>query len=301
MSKHNDSLLEPRRNVVDCFCANCCTVDCAMFDNTHSTGTTVDNCWEILMSEVRAQLRASDSNTRHCRASDLQLLASSEAFASQGDNYYPVDLVHPMNLVGVSQPVHDTALSYSVSSFVPISPMRSSRFTTPSATASSLLLQSKLTTTVGSQMLSSPVLFVRPCSTHILSSAHNQSANLTEQWKGNDVRGRTAIAKLGSSGAGQSMLPHKTKVELKPRKDAKKALKLTTAKPKSAAVIRPSRYDVLSGRGGVTNKHEGNVWFRNEARKLRSAYRGSNTTRDDKMRLSRVCVSIVLVHAPFLE
>ena len=311
MSKQdNDSLLELCRSVgrhgeqtssiVECFCANSCTVDCTMLDNTLAD-KTVDNCWEILMSEVRAQLRASDWNTRNCRASELQLLACSEAFDGLEDNFYPVDFVYPMDLVTVRQPGHDTALSYSMSSFVPISPMRSSRFTTPSTTASSVLLQSKSITTFENQMFPSPVLFVEPCSSHLLSSAHDQSANSTEQWIGYDIQGRDTVVNHNSSGASQSILPHKTNIEPKPRKAAKTSPRKKAAKPKPAAVIRPSRYDVLSGRGGAINKHEGNVWFRDEARKLRSAYRGRNTTRDDKIRLSQVRVSIVFVRATFFD
>lgn len=52
--------------------------------------------------------------------------------------------------------------------------------------------------------------------------------------------------------------------------------------------IVPTNLDILRGRGGLTNRHEGNMKFRDEARKLRSVYRDDNTTRHEKFRLSQV-------------
>jgi hypothetical protein len=277
----------------DDFYANCCMFDGATFHNTLSTGKPMmnDGQWEILMSEVRAQLRASNSNVRYCRATELQLLANSEVVSGVHHNSYPLDLVYPMDLVAISQPVHEAAMKYTVTSFVPISPMRSSRFAIPSTTSmTSLPIQStsKSNKGDGNHSLSSPMLCIQP-STH--------STTMAEQWKGNDILNRSATSKLDSSVSNQSIVPHRKKAKSKPRKPSK-----TTPKRKTQLLIKevpqpeiiPSKYDVLSGRGGAINVHEGNVWFRDEARKLRKDYRGSHATRDDKMLISQVRnVSIV--------
>jgi hypothetical protein len=65
----------------------------------------------------------------------------------------------------------------------------------------------------------------------------------------------------------------------------------------------PTDLDVLSGRGGETNKHEGNILFREEARKLRDVYRANGTSREVKYRLSLVratsvyIISVILFYA----
>ncbi|KAL3822472.1 hypothetical protein ACHAXA_006900 [Cyclostephanos tholiformis] len=51
-------------------------------------------------------------------------------------------------------------------------------------------------------------------------------------------------------------------------------------------IATPTELDVLAGRGGETNKHLGNLVFREEARKLRVFYRMKDASRDDKFRLS---------------
>jgi hypothetical protein len=44
-----------------------------------------------------------------------------------------------------------------------------------------------------------------------------------------------------------------------------------------AGVGKPGRFDILRGRGGLTNHHAGNIKFRNEARALRTDYRNATT------------------------
>ena len=61
----------------------------------------------------------------------------------------------------------------------------------------------------------------------------------------------------------------------------------TKSKPRLELAI-PTELDVLSGRGGETNKHEGNLLFRKEARKLRDVYRANGTSREVKYKLSLV-------------
>ena len=50
----------------------------------------------------------------------------------------------------------------------------------------------------------------------------------------------------------------------------------------------PTELDVLAGHGGKTNKHVGNLVFREEARKLRALYQLEGTSRDEKCELSMV-------------
>ncbi len=53
-------------------------------------------------------------------------------------------------------------------------------------------------------------------------------------------------------------------------------------------VATPTEHDVLAGRGGESNKHCGNMVFREEARKLRVYYRMKDTSREDKFAISLV-------------
>ncbi|KAL7553831.1 hypothetical protein ACHAWF_017176 [Thalassiosira exigua] len=66
--------------------------------------------------------------------------------------------------------------------------------------------------------------------------------------------------------------------------------KKTKGRPKKAAegIMHPKPLDILRGRGGLTNRHEGNRRFRDEARKLRANYRDKDTSRQDKFVLSQV-------------
>ncbi len=57
----------------------------------------------------------------------------------------------------------------------------------------------------------------------------------------------------------------------------------------AVGIERPNDMDVLRGRGGLTNRHMGNMRFRDEARKLRVAYRDQATSRREKYLLSKVC------------
>lgn len=78
----------------------------------------------------------------------------------------------------------------------------------------------------------------------------------------------------------------------KSQKSAKgrKAKNSTVAKTATdTAIITPAKVDILRGRGGLTNRHQGNMRFRDEARKLRSDYRDSGTSRQEKYNLSKVC------------
>jgi len=54
----------------------------------------------------------------------------------------------------------------------------------------------------------------------------------------------------------------------------------------ASGIRNPTPLDILRGRGGLTNHHEGNMRFRDEARQLRSAYRHATATREEKYQLS---------------
>eukprot|EP00581_Thalassiosira_minuscula_P003801 CAMPEP_0183742046 /NCGR_PEP_ID=MMETSP0737-20130205/63803_1 /TAXON_ID=385413 /ORGANISM="Thalassiosira miniscula, Strain CCMP1093" /LENGTH=379 /DNA_ID=CAMNT_0025977563 /DNA_START=123 /DNA_END=1262 /DNA_ORIENTATION=- len=59
------------------------------------------------------------------------------------------------------------------------------------------------------------------------------------------------------------------------------------AKAAPVGITHPTRLDILRGRGGLTNRHPGNMRFRDEARKLRAEYRDKDTTREEKFLLSQ--------------
>ena len=67
------------------------------------------------------------------------------------------------------------------------------------------------------------------------------------------------------------------------------------------AVVTPREADILRGRGGITNRHVGNMRFRDEARKLRAAYRDNGVSRKDKYLYSKVNLTLSLISALNLE
>lgn len=58
-------------------------------------------------------------------------------------------------------------------------------------------------------------------------------------------------------------------------------------------IRNPTKTDILRGRGGLTNRHTGNIKFRDEARKLRVNYRNVDTSRQEKYLLSQELVKRV--------
>lgn len=62
---------------------------------------------------------------------------------------------------------------------------------------------------------------------------------------------------------------------------------------KSEAIQFPTPEDILAGRGGGTNRHDGNIRFRDEARKLRIIYKDNQTDRRTKFMLSQELVTRV--------
>jgi len=58
-------------------------------------------------------------------------------------------------------------------------------------------------------------------------------------------------------------------------------------KKATVGITHPTGLDILRGRGGLTNRHAGNMKFRDEARKLRADYRDQETSRQEKFLLSQ--------------
>ena len=81
---------------------------------------------------------------------------------------------------------------------------------------------------------------------------------------------------------GPNLAPKTTKTK---REDPKSVFKKN---PTRLRLAIPTELDVLAGRGGETNKHVGNMVFREEARKLRASYRLEGTSREEKFELSMV-------------
>lgn len=93
----------------------------------------------------------------------------------------------------------------------------------------------------------------------------------------------------------------------KQSKRKKPSFSISTAKPKLGgispkkkskydkmqAILRPTPEDILAGRGGGTNRHDGNIRFRAEARKLRIVYKDEETDRRTKYVLSQELVTRV--------
>ena len=67
----------------------------------------------------------------------------------------------------------------------------------------------------------------------------------------------------------------------------------TNRKSPVGGIKTPTGVDILRGRGGLTNRHKGNMKFRDEARKLRSNYRNKSTSRHEKYLLSQDLVQRV--------
>lgn len=63
--------------------------------------------------------------------------------------------------------------------------------------------------------------------------------------------------------------------------------------PSGEAILRPTPEDILAGRGGGTNRHDGNIRFRDEARKLRIIYKDGETDRRTKFLISNELVTRV--------
>ena len=71
---------------------------------------------------------------------------------------------------------------------------------------------------------------------------------------------------------------------------------------KTSGIAVPNSVDIIRGRGGLTNRHQGNTRFRDEARKLRANYRHENTKRDEKFLLSlELCRRVKEYGGRFLE
>mmetsp|Transcript_7111 Transcript_7111/g.11131 ORF Transcript_7111/g.11131 Transcript_7111/m.11131 type:complete len:406 (+) Transcript_7111:333-1550(+) len=101
----------------------------------------------------------------------------------------------------------------------------------------------------------------------------------------------TARPKLGGGGGGISTTTTSTKKSslLLPQNNNGKMMKQKKREP----IQRPTPEDILAGRGGGTNRHDGNIRFRDEARKLRMIYKDGETDRRTKYLISQELVTRV--------
>ena len=88
----------------------------------------------------------------------------------------------------------------------------------------------------------------------------------------------------------------------KPRTLPKKTNGNNSKKKEEAGIETPGRFDILRGRGGLTNHHPGNIKFRDEARARREDYKQAGTTRQQKYNYSMELVKKVKAYGgKFLE
>ncbi|KAL3815465.1 hypothetical protein ACHAXA_008515 [Cyclostephanos tholiformis] len=204
---------------------------CQTKDDSAREDTADRNQWELLMKQVRVELYSSSSDEFNGRAFELRQLACSQeaGFPRKHNN-----LCDP--------PVLESAPGYpyyATSSFVPISPIRSSRTTSKSA---------KVTT----------------------DGPSHQSIN---HFGNTDLENEIRATPLSMDNSVQQAENHQK-------------VRNSGFKKDPTRLATPTELDVLAGRGGETNKHLGNLVFREEARKLRVFYRMKDASRDDKFRLS---------------
>ncbi|KAL7461750.1 hypothetical protein ACHAXS_002155 [Conticribra weissflogii] len=88
---------------------------------------------------------------------------------------------------------------------------------------------------------------------------------------------------------------NKNATTAKRSKGAKNASKSDNQNSSSGAIETPGDLDILRGRGGTTNRHKGNMRFRDEARKLRSAYRDDGVSRKEKYMYSNASIGITSI------
>ena len=111
----------------------------------------------------------------------------------------------------------------------------------------------------------------------------NQTPSLSGILGASQVTDTDPKNKIGTTSIFVDTLAQQAKNITTKQKVTKNGLK---KEPNIAAT--PTEHDVLAGRGGQTNKHSGNLVFREEARKLRVYYRMKDTSRDDKFAISVV-------------
>lgn len=89
----------------------------------------------------------------------------------------------------------------------------------------------------------------------------------------------------------------------KPRTSSRKKVDNSNSNRKKGAGIKnPGQNDILRGRGGYTNQHQGNIKFRDAARALREEYRRAETGKTQKYLISVQLVRNVKAYGgKFLE
>ena len=120
------------------------------------------------------------------------------------------------------------------------------------------------------------------------------------EWRGDDynkknnVTGGGPTTKVVASRVSTSPSPKvaaraATTKPTRKKKTTTKGVSSSSSKrsPAGGGIKTPSKADILRGRGGLTNRHPGNMKFRDEARKLRGNYRNKDCTRQEKFILSQ--------------
>jgi hypothetical protein len=286
-----------------------------------------DDQWELLMTQVRDQLHSANSNEFDSRAVELRQLASSEAgirgsrnlcdppvlVSAPGYPYYAtssfvqVSPIRPSSKepnAGMNPTFPGQVLAEEVSSVSSsVCPRPIQRLTqhfgsgTLSYTRINSGMESMCTDSSPGQILAEEILSTssNPCYPTQLSSYRQIS------YAASDDRTPSQCGVFGASQATDTDLANEIGVEsvLEDLSGSNSALKANNAKteqvaPKSRSkknfigFTTPKELDVLAGRGGETNRHMGNVMFREKARKLRFFYRMKGTSRDEKFALSLV-------------
>jgi len=187
-----------------------------------------------------------------------------------------------MDLMAIGQPVLQPQTrsnkSYAPGTFVPISPMKSSRRSSNAAKPSQHLATRPSVDTEALPVNVNPSVQMSlplPSPVRMDSNIDRRSSLHT-----NRPKIRRSKIRVASKWC-----------EIRGLTSRKKTKRGTNAKKALMGVKSPSRLDVLLGRGGHTNSHEGNVIFRDEVRKMRARYQVARN--EEKFGLSQELVSRV--------
>eukprot|EP00578_Thalassiosira_sp_NH16_P028334 CAMPEP_0181102336 /NCGR_PEP_ID=MMETSP1071-20121207/14261_1 /TAXON_ID=35127 /ORGANISM="Thalassiosira sp., Strain NH16" /LENGTH=355 /DNA_ID=CAMNT_0023185303 /DNA_START=8 /DNA_END=1075 /DNA_ORIENTATION=+ len=304
-------------------------------EHTVEWGGAVDAAiWEILISQVRAQLRASTPGECFSRALELQVLARSEV----GHRSQRLEC-NDMDLMAVGQPILVDAKSSQQGSFVPISPIKPSRHVNavkslepknqglvkkslptksdgiPKPPQLPRLPLSEIHNSLPPLQVKKGTLMAMPNDGDLFhTGVHgnhctNSDPKLLESFMhgvGNDTccsgqptnKGHhMGLIRVASTWSATRSPKSRNKKEGKPKKArskfGQKKTKGTAKNALTGTTCWPREFDVLGGRGGGTNRHSGNVMFREEARRLKHIYQDSNTKKEEKNIISKELVQKV--------
>ncbi|KAL3776610.1 hypothetical protein ACHAW5_000395 [Stephanodiscus triporus] len=295
-------------------------------DGSASADTSQHDQWELLMTQVRDQLHSANSNVFDSRAVELRKLASSEAgirssrnlcdppvlVSAPGYPYYATSSFVQVSPIRPSSKEPNADMESMFPGQVLAEEVSSVSSSVRPRFGSLLHPIQRLTPHFGSGALpyaqinsdmeymcthSSPGQILAE---EILSTSSTQmSSHRQISYAASDDHTPSQCDVFGASQATDTDLQNEIRVEsvLADIPGSNSALKAKTTKTKQVApngrskknfigFTTPKELDVLAGRGGETNRHMGNLMFREEARKLRVFYRMKGTSRDEKFALS---------------